>query len=119
MMPSIEELLLDRYTQHALASLISRFLSTHYASGTMPTPISVIAHDPDYTPDDAHVLDLLDPPIDVVSSPHHFLAITPHTLVICIFLPNFVPYFEVIADLCFPGGPAAMLCNEVVEFRGI
>jgi hypothetical protein len=37
------------YTQHALASLISRFLSTHYAANTMPTPIPVIALDPLYT----------------------------------------------------------------------
>jgi hypothetical protein len=34
----------------------------------------------------------------------------------CVHMPTFVPFYEIIADICFPSGPAAIICNEIYEY---
>lgn len=103
-------------TQHLFACATSLFLRHQYRPTTSSCPWpSIVAYDPAYTLSDAIVLSRLVPPIEVVSDPYHYLSITPNTLVISICCPNSVPAFEIIADLLSPGGPAAILTNDLVE----
>ena len=121
--PPTDELSLRSASQHLLATLISRFLSKHYAEAKSPTssnepkvPIPIVAFDPKYGIQSHNILSRLDPPIDVVSDPCHMLSVTPNTLFMCVHLPNDIPFWEIIAGICFPSGPAAMLCNEIHKF---
>ena len=104
-------------TQHLLACAIANHLSQRYRAisklSSPPTDIPIYAYDPDYTLPALRVLSHLSPPITVVSDPHHYLSITPSTLVIAICAPVWVPIYEIAADLCSPSGPAALLCNEI------
>lgn len=113
--PDEDELLSQRHSsQHLLACAISRHLSQHYASTDSPAAdIPIIAYDPSYTLRSLDLLSRLSPPIDIVSSPHHFLSITPNTLIVMFCMPCFDPFHEIVADACFPSGPAAILSNEV------
>jgi hypothetical protein len=113
------ELNLRRMSQHLFACAISNFLSQRYANtspGSKKREIPIISYDPGYELSSMHMLSRLSPPIDIVSSPHHFLSVTPNTLVLMIAMPAFVSFPEVIADVLFPGGPAAMICNEIFEY---
>jgi hypothetical protein len=109
-------------TQHLLACTISTYLSQRYASSSRSSSlppsasnIPIISRDPAYTLKDIHLLSRLIPPITVVSDPYQYLSITPNTLFISISVPFFVPVHEIVADLCSPTGPAAILCKEVFE----
>ncbi|KAF2832616.1 hypothetical protein CC86DRAFT_452075 [Ophiobolus disseminans] len=64
---------------------------------------------------DMRLLSALSQPITIVSDPYHFLSITPHTLVMPINAPGYVPVHEIMADSLFPSGPAVMLYNEIME----
>ncbi|KAF2249719.1 hypothetical protein BU26DRAFT_563616 [Trematosphaeria pertusa] len=104
----------ERAHQHLLAGCIARFLRSQYAAKDPNAPaIDVYAYDPDYTPKDMVAFEHFPLPITMLSDPHHYLAITPHTLVISASCPAFVPNHEIIADLLYPSGPAAILSNEV------
>jgi hypothetical protein len=105
-------------SQHLLACSCADYLSNRYAksSSSSPSPIPILARDPSYKLKDMKIFSHLCPPITVVSDPYEYLSITPNTLVIAISLPVFVPIHEIAADVCFPSGPAAILCNEIFEF---
>jgi len=115
-----KELVERRISQHLFACAISNFLSEHYAStDTQPAErrsIPIVAFDPLYTLRSMHMLSHLSPSISVVSSPHHFLSITRSSLVLTIHMPAFVAFHEVIADLCYPSGPAAIINMEVLKY---
>jgi hypothetical protein len=96
--------------QHLMASPISTFLQQHYGSDA---PIPIVAYDPAYNVEALRVLSDLPIPITVVSQPHQYPSMSPNSLVFCIGVPSFTPVFEIIADLIFPSGPLAMLCNEL------
>ncbi|CAE7179278.1 hypothetical protein CFE70_006041 [Pyrenophora teres f. teres 0-1] len=104
-------------TQHLLACSVSRYLSQLYAkdSGDAPS-IPILAHDPVYTFEDVCLLWHLKPPITVVSDPYHYLAITPSTLVIIMYAPKTQPILEIVADVCFPSTPAAILSLEIRDY---
>ncbi|KAF1848948.1 uncharacterized protein K460DRAFT_375720 [Cucurbitaria berberidis CBS 394.84] len=109
-----------RCTQHLLACAISKYLSQRYYASSAPspssqTPIPIVAHDPSYNFNALSILSRLSPPITIVSDPHQYLSITPSTLIIAIGIPVFVPIYEIAADICFPSGPAALLCYEIWE----
>ena len=103
--------------QHIVASSIARFLQAYYTNNSSAsTPhldVPVITHDPGYTAHDVHLLRTLTPPIQIVSNPHHFLAINPNTLVMCVSCPGFVAHLEIIADVLYPCKPAAILTDEI------
>ncbi|KAF2133851.1 hypothetical protein P153DRAFT_281454, partial [Dothidotthia symphoricarpi CBS 119687] len=104
--------------QHHMVCATAKFLSQHYASFSPSVAakfILIVAFDPCYTLEDAHILSKLSTPITVVSQPYQYLSVTPNTLVLCFHAPGFEPIYEIIADLLFPAGPAAMLCNMIVE----
>lgn len=98
-------------TQHLFACAMSRFFPERNGG----TPVLIIAHDPAYTQAYLRVFANLSPSIDVVSDPYHFLAITPKTLVINIYMPVFVPVYDVIANICSPR-PAAMISLELEDY---
>ena len=103
-------------TQHLLACFASKYLSQRYAEASGDTPsIPILARDPAYKFEDVRLLSHLEPPITVVSDPYQYLAITPSTLIIAIYAPVFVPFLDIAADICFPSGPAAILCHEVAN----
>jgi hypothetical protein len=110
---------LDRHrsTQHLLAGACANYLSDKYASAssTSPSPIPIVARDPSYNLKDLHLLSRMSPPITIVSNPYQYLSITPNSLLIVIGIPTFIPIHEIAADICFPGGPAAIICNEIWE----
>jgi hypothetical protein len=95
--------------------MFARILREQYTElHQVDTPtIKICAYDPNYTHEDLVVLEKFSPPISVVSSPYHFLAVNEHTLVLCAYCPTFVPNFEVIADMMYPSGPAAIFTNEI------
>lgn len=100
--------------KYIVASSIARYLCNLYAKEDPSIyPISILAYDPNYTPEDLALLYSLNLAINMVSDPHHLIAINEHTLVISIFLPQKVQTLEIIADLCYLTGPAGMLCNKV------
>jgi hypothetical protein len=107
-------------SQHILACSCANYLSRRYAdsSSSPPSPIPIVARDPAYEIKDMHVLSRLSPPITIVSDPYQYLAITPNTLVIAIGFPVYVPVYEIAADVCFPSGPAAIICAEIFEHTG-
>ncbi|KAF1951603.1 hypothetical protein CC80DRAFT_553252 [Byssothecium circinans] len=105
------------FTQRFVASYMAYYLREVYTSqsgAAEPVPeIDICAHDPIYQYEDVVNLEHFSPvPIHVVSDPYHYLAINESTLVFSSGCPIFVPYHEIIADVLYPGGPAAFLTNE-------
>jgi hypothetical protein len=98
--------------QHLMASAVSTFLPQYYASDA---PIPIVAYDPAYNVEALRVLSDLPSPITVVSQPYQYLSMSPNSLVFCVGVPSFTPVIEIVADLMFPSGPLAMLCNELWE----
>lgn len=115
------ELNAHRITQHLFACAISNFLSQHYAAKDAQQQqrkaIPIVAYDPVYTMSSMHMLSHLSLPIDIVSAPHHFLAITPNTIVLTIHMPNFEAFHEVVADVCYPDVPAAIFKTRFSSIR--
>ncbi|KAF9728811.1 hypothetical protein PMIN01_13191 [Paraphaeosphaeria minitans] len=67
----------------------------HAAPPGLPAaPLEIVAYDPAYTTSDLQFLAQLPQPITIVSDPHHYLAITPETRVVCISHPVYVPVFR-------------------------
>jgi len=96
--------------EHILACAIADCLAEHNDSAST---IPILAFDPEYDVEACRLLAHLPHPIHVVSSPYEYLSITPNTLVICLGIPLYVPAYEIMADLLFPSGPAALMCIEL------
>lgn len=79
------------------------------------TLVPIITHDPAYTQACLRVFANLSPPIDVVSDPYHFLAITTEALITNIYMPVFVSVYDFIADISSPRS-AAMITLELEEY---
>lgn len=96
--------------EHLLACTIADCLAEHYES---TSTIPILAFDPEYDMEACRLLAHLPHPTHVVSSPYEYLSITPNTLVICLGIPLYVPAYEIMADLLFASGPAALMCIEL------
>ncbi|KAF2737453.1 hypothetical protein EJ04DRAFT_561610 [Polyplosphaeria fusca] len=71
--------------------------------------ITIVAHDSAYKGEDVEVLASFDPPVHVVSSPHHLLEINERTLVVSGYVAGEAPHLEVIAGVTGGKPPAAFL----------
>ncbi|KAL1610071.1 hypothetical protein SLS60_001736 [Paraconiothyrium brasiliense] len=100
------------FYQHLLACSIAKFLGETFPHPDNSTgALQIVAHDPAYTKADLQFLSQLPQPISIVSDPHHYLTITPETLVVGIHVP--APVHEIVADMLYPSGPAAWLCGKI------
>lgn len=79
------------------------------------TKIPIFAYDPTYTDSQMRLFAHVQPPTTVVSTPHECLSILPHSLVVSCGLPRTKPALEIMADMLFPSGPAAILTHELQE----
>ncbi|KAF1972638.1 hypothetical protein BU23DRAFT_568845 [Bimuria novae-zelandiae CBS 107.79] len=117
--------------QHLVASSIAKFLGEKYSeTNEQAEPLQIVAYDPVYTKLDLHILSQLPQPITIVSDPHHYLAITPDslvvtrvslllpTLVMCLYCPCWIPIYEIVADMHYPSDPAAWIRAEHVDIGG-
>jgi hypothetical protein len=98
--------------EHLFACAIADAIAEHNGSASS---IPILAFDPDYDMEACRLLAHLPHPIQVVSGPYEYLSMTPNTLVICLGIPLFVPAYEIMADVLFPSGPAALMCYEFAE----
>lgn len=104
------------YHQHLVACSMAKLLGERvppFKGSSKPKPLEIVAYDPVYTREDLHLLAQCPQPITVVSDPCHYPAITPETLVISIHHPANISIFDIIADILYHSGPAALLCSEI------
>ena len=109
---------LRSHQQHFLARAIANTLQDHLAitNEKEASSIPIIGYDPDYRIGDMSILSRFLPPTDIVSMPRHFLSITHNSLVIKAGPPPGTPILEVLADILYPTGPAAILMDEVWRY---
>ncbi|KAF3043600.1 hypothetical protein E8E11_006451 [Didymella keratinophila] len=109
---------LRSHQQHFLPRAIADTHQDHLtiANEKAASSIPIVAHDPDYRLGDMNVIFRFSPPIDIVSMPHHFLSITENSLVIIAGTPPGAPVLEVLTDVLYPTGPAAILKDEVWRY---
>lgn len=98
--------------QHLFACALSLAFAKHTGASR---PIPIVAFDPIYSRHAMHILSHLHPPIDVVSDPYHYLALTPNSVVISLYMTYWVSAYNVLADLC-PQGPVMMFTNEIDHY---
>jgi hypothetical protein len=105
---------LRSHQQHFLARAIAdTFQDRHTtASGKTAPDIRIVAYDPAYTVGDMEILSFVSTSIDVISMSRHFLSLTANSLVIIAGPPQGVPILELLADVLYPTGPAAILMDE-------